>query len=373
MKLSKMIFSPVPPIIFIDERGATQRLADELQETVRSCDERAHILRIEIENRTNELADVMRAGAVAKGFAQKRFSGKVDVFTFHWRDDPRKDDAWYAKQVDELDPMSLAQEVDLSYTASASGILIPATWVQAAVDCDQKLGITFRGSKSGALDVADEGIDLNAFTRATGMRVEDVTAWSGKGDDIFGTVQNAFQICDEHGLDEFWYDADGLGAGVRGDARVINDQRKANKIRTIKVEPFRGSGAVYKPDDPIPTAVPQTAEDRKKARKNGDYFLNAKAQGWWNLRVRFQRTFRAVTAGTLGEYAVDDLICLNGKMTNLSKVIMELSQPTYDQNTAGKILVEKAPEGTKSPNYADSIMIRYAPRKIHWMEAARGN
>lgn len=66
MKLSKMIFSPVPPIIFIDERGATQRLADELQETVNSCDERAHILRIEIENRTNELADVMRAGAVAK-------------------------------------------------------------------------------------------------------------------------------------------------------------------------------------------------------------------------------------------------------------------------------------------------------------------
>lgn len=67
MKLSKMIFSPAPPIIFIDERGATQRLADELQETVSSCDERAHILRIEIENRTNELADVVRAAAVASG------------------------------------------------------------------------------------------------------------------------------------------------------------------------------------------------------------------------------------------------------------------------------------------------------------------
>lgn len=297
----------------------------------------------------------------------------TDDFVVTHNCDPRKDDAWYAAQIDKLDPVTVAQEIDLSYTASASGILIPAAWVQAAVDADRKLGVTFRGSKAGALDVADEGVDLNAFCTATGMRVDDVQAWSGKGDDIFGTVQKAFGLCDDAGLDEFWYDADGLGAGVRGDARVINDERARNKVRKIKVEPFRGSGAVHKPDDPIPTATPQSAEDRKKARKNGDYFLNAKAQGWWNLRVRFQRTFRAVEAGELGHYHVDDLICLNGKMPALSKVIMELSQPTYEQTVAGKIQVVKTPDGTKSPNYADSIMIRFAPRKTHFFEAMKGN
>jgi Pyruvate/2-oxoacid:ferredoxin oxidoreductase delta subunit len=31
------------------------------------------------------------------GFAEKRFSGRLPVFTFHWRDDPRKDEAWYAR------------------------------------------------------------------------------------------------------------------------------------------------------------------------------------------------------------------------------------------------------------------------------------
>lgn len=320
---------------------------------------------------TNCRIDVSTPNGMANSFAQKRFAGKTKLFTFHWRDDPRKDDAWYAKQVDELDPVTLAQEVDLSYTASAAGILIPGAWVQAAIDCDRKLGVTFRGVRAGALDVADEGVDMNAFATTTGMRVDDVTAWSGKGDDIFGTVQRAFGFCDEEGLDEFWYDADGLGAGVRGDARVINDERKRNKVRQIKVEPFRGSGAVHKPDDPIPTATPQSAEDRKKARKNGDYFLNAKAQGWWNLRVRFQRTFRAVEAGGLGHYHVDDLICLNGKMPALSKVIMELSQPTYEQTTAGKIQVVKTPEGTKSPNYADSIMIRFAPRRTSWVDALK--
>jgi phage terminase large subunit len=31
-------------------------------------------------------------------FYRKRHGGKVPVFTFHWRDDPRKGPAWYAEQ-----------------------------------------------------------------------------------------------------------------------------------------------------------------------------------------------------------------------------------------------------------------------------------
>lgn len=348
-------------IYFVDEAAALKR---------------PQLVEASLSQTTNCRIDVSTPKGMANPFAQRRFAKSTrpeDVFTFHWRNDPRKDDDWYARQIDNLDPVTIAQEIDLSYTASAAGILIPAAWVQAAIDSDQKLGVTFRGSKSGALDVADEGVDLNAFCVATGMKVDDVQAWSGKGDDIFGTTQRAFQLCDEHGLDEFWYDADGLGAGVRGDARVINDQRKAAKVRPVKVEPFRGSGAVYKPDDPIPTAVPQTAEDRKKARKNGDYFLNAKAQGWWELRVRFQRTFRAVQAKEMGDYHVDDLICLSSAISALPQLIMELSQPTYEQTTAGKIAVTKTPEGTKSPNYADSVMIRYAPRGRSWVDAFKRN
>lgn len=346
-------------IYFVDEAAALKR-PDQVEAALSQT--------------TNCRIDVSTPKGMANPFAQRRFAKSTapeDIFTFHWRDDPRKDQAWYEAQLDKLDPVTIAQEIDLSYTASAAGILIPAAWVQASIDVDQRLGIKFTGSRAGALDVADEGKDLNAFTRATGMKVEDVIAWSGKGDDIFGTTQRAFEICDEQGLDEFWYDADGLGAGVRGDARVINDQRKALKVRTIKVEPFRGSGAVFKPDDPIPTATPQTAQDRKNARKNGDYFLNAKAQGWWELRVRFQRTFRAVQAGTLGDYHADDLICLSSAMSALPQVIMELSQPTYEQTIAGKIMVVKTPDGTKSPNYADSIMIRYAPRRRSWVDALK--
>jgi hypothetical protein len=317
---------------------------------------------------TNCRQDISTPNGMANSFATRRHSGKIPVFTFHWRDDPRKDEKWYAKQCDELDPVTLAQEVDLSYTASVHGVLIPAPWIQAAVDLDKKLGIKFRGKRRGALDVADEGVDLNAFCASAGVRVESVRAWTGKGDDIFGTVQRAFEICDNENLEEFTYDADGLGAGVRGDARVINQARADAKVRQIKVSAFRGSGAVFKPDDPIPTANPDRQRD-KNARKNGDYFANAKAQGYWELRVRFQRAFRAAEAGNLNGYQPDDLICLDGSMPDLGKVIQELSQPTFEQTTAGKIQVIKTPDGAKSPNHADAVMIDFAPRKRSFLDA----
>ena len=41
--------------------------------------------------------------------------------------------------------------------------------------------------------------------------------------------------------------------------------------------------------------------------------------------------------------------------------MIELSQPTYSQNSNGKIVVDKMPDGCRSPNLADSVMIVYAP------------
>lgn len=332
--------------------------------------ERPMLIEAALSQTTNCRQDISTPNGRGNPFAQKRFSGKIDVFTFHWRDDPRKDDEWYAKQQDELDPVTIAQEIDLNYDASATGILIPAAWVQAAINAHTKLGLTITGRHFGAMDVADEGVDKNAFARRRGILLLDVEEWSGKGDDIFGSVQHAFGLADELDIETWWYDADGLGAGVRGDARVINDARKAAGNKPHTVEPFRGSGKVYRPEAAIPTASPNAGGRDSRDRKNEDFFANAKAQAWWDLRVRFQRTFRAVELAKTGQanpYDPDDLICLNGDMANLSKLCGELSQPTYTPNTAGKIVIDKAPEGTKSPNLADAVMIAFAPRRVSFL------
>lgn len=312
--------------------------------------ERPQLVEASLSQTTNCRIDISSANGNANPFAIKRHGGKIDVFTFHWRDDPRKDDAWYAKQQDELDPVTIAQEIDIDYSASVEGVLIPSAWVQSAIDAHVKLGFAPTGSKIGALDVADEGKDKNAFCGAHGVVIQVMDEWSGKGDDIFGTTQKAFGLCDENGYFSFLYDADGLGAGVRGDARVINEQRRGAKQRLIGVDAFRGSAGVVKPD----------AED-VKGRKNEDFFANLKAQSWWSLRNRFQKTHRAVTAGA--KISPDELISIPATLKNRQNLVMELSQPTYSINTAGKIIVDKAPKGSKSPNLADAVMIRFAPVK----------
>lgn len=299
---------------------------------------------------TNCRMDVSSVNGRANSFARRRFSGTVEVFTFHWRDDPRKDAGWYVKKSAEIgDPVIVAQELDIDYSASTEGVLIPSAWVQSAVDAHRKLGIEPTGAKFGALDVADEGVDKNALCGAHGILVGVLEEWSGKGGDIFATVERAVLLCDRNGYRDLRYDADGLGAGVRGDARIINARR--DPAFAVRLDAFRGSGSVVYPE-----------RQDIKGRKNLDMFANAKAQAWWALRTRFQRTHRWVTEGI--SCHPDEIISLSGSLPLISRLCVELSQPTWTLNPAGKMLIEKTPDGARSPNLADSVMIRYAPMVV---------
>lgn len=316
--------------------------------------ERPQLIEASLSATTNCRIDISTPNGRANPFADKRFRFPSErVFTFKWTSHPARDDKWYAKQVADLDPVTVAQEIDINYSASVEGVLIPSEWVNAAIDADRKLGLAITGAKRAALDVADEGKDKNACAIARGVRISRVPEWSGVGSDILGTVQRTFAICDDEGVSEFRFDSDGLGAGVRGDARMLNTDRE----RPIMVRPWRGSGKVANPTKPIPSATP----GERKDRTNEDYFANAKAQGWWDLRVRFQRTYRAVTTGET--YSPDDLIVLAGDMPDLAVLAGELSQPTFTVGLTGKIIVDKAPDNTRSPNRADAVMILMAPKQ----------
>ena len=295
--------------------------------------------------------DIGSANGTNNPFYRKVHGGKIRHFRIHWRDDPRKDQAWYEAECDRLDPVTLAQEVDINYSASVEGVLIPATWVNACVDAHKKLGISPTGVKRAALDVADEGVDLNAVAARHGILLSHIESRSGKGSDIFQTTAWAMGLAEQMDCEQLDFDADGLGAGVRGDAAEINGQRRKVGKREIKVTPFRGSGEV----------VDGEKDNIVKGRKNKDFFANAKAQAWWALRVRVQNTFRAVVQGL--PYDPDEIISISSECPEHIKLLTELSQPTYTINTVGKVLVDKAPNGSRSPNLADAAMILYAPAR----------
>ena len=311
---------------------------------------------------TNTRIDISTPRGMGNPFARKRWGGKVPVFSLHWREDPRKDETWYQKKCASIDdPVIIAQELDLDYYASLEGMVIPAAWVQASIDAHIKLGIKPTGSRELGFDVADEGRDKNATCGRHGIVIEHLKLWSGKGDDIYGSVEKVCNDADVENYAIVKYDADGLGAAVRGDAKKINEKRKAENVRAIEFLPFRGSGAVT---DPEKSAYPDSSDNpsREKDRTNEDYFINAKAQAWWAFRRRFLLTYRAVVEKL--EYNSDELISISSKCSYYNQLVAELSQPTYSQNGVGKIIIDKKPDGSLSPNLADAAVICFTPVKI---------
>jgi hypothetical protein len=41
--------------------------------------------------------------------------------------------------------------------------------------------------------------------------------------------------------------------------------------------------------------------------------------------------------------------------------LLEISQPTWSRNGVGKVVINKKPDGTASPNHADAVMIAFSP------------
>ena len=112
--------------------------------------------------------DVSTPNGNGNPFYRKRHSGKVKVFTFHWRDDPRKGAEWYAKQQNDLDAVVLAQEVDIDYNASTSD-----SWISGAlVETAQRLGpadVEANGPWIVSVDAAHMGDDESVVSRRRGL------------------------------------------------------------------------------------------------------------------------------------------------------------------------------------------------------------
>ena len=323
--------------------------------TLYFVDETAHLEHDELvdaalSKATDVRQDVSTVFGMNNSFAirahQKSVLENGQRFDFDWHDNPRFTTADYDQFLESWGEVITAQELDRNFQASVEGIVLPAVWVNACIDAHVKLKLDVTGELRAALDVADEGIDKNALVCGHGVFLEHAEQWSGKQSDIGLTTEKAFNLCDLRGIRNLRYDADGIGAGVRGFARELNRDRAA---RVIAVTPFRGSAGVL---DPEREMVP--------GRKNEDYFLNFKAQSWWWFRLRAYHTYRAVS-GKSHDPAM--LIAISSEIPELPKLLIELSQPTYSQNQAGKLLIDKQPDGKQSPNMADAAMMYYSPAR----------
>lgn len=130
--------------------------------------ERAESIDAALSQTSNCKIDVSTPNGNGNPFYRKRHGGKIKIFTFHWRDDPRKGPEWYQKQKDQLDPVVLAQEVDIDYNASSSD-----SWISGALIEDaQRRGpadVVANGPWMIGVDAAHMGDDENVIHRRRGL------------------------------------------------------------------------------------------------------------------------------------------------------------------------------------------------------------
>jgi len=252
---------------------------------------------------------VSTPNGAGNAFYRDRMSGRMPVFTFSWREDPRKGADWYEKQVQTLDPVVRAQEVDLDYTASVSNAWISGEIVLAArhrgpADV-QAIGPLMMG-----IDVARFGDDKCAFTFRRGRVVYPQIVF-GQCDvvDVAGRAIRAIEDMGEVPA-QIAVDTIGIGAGV---ADIL--RRKYRR---------------------------QTVDVNSSLRLSDGQNYNLRARMWRDLR----------------EYLKNGAV-----IPNDPELSTDLTALQYEFR-GGALLMESKEEakrrGIKSPDRADSLALTFA-------------
>ncbi len=162
---------------------------------------------------SNCKGDISTPNGEGNPFWQKRHGGKVKVFVFDWRDDPRKGPAWYAQQVMKLTPTVLAQEVDRDYSASITNSLIPGNLVTAAM-LRGPADVMPNGPLMVGLDVARFGDDKCVLSFRRGRVLLKQVTWGKTA--IDATAARAHQTIKAFGIlpAQIAVDVIGVGAGA---------------------------------------------------------------------------------------------------------------------------------------------------------------
>lgn len=328
--------------------------------------ERAELIEAALGDNTDVQIDISSVNGTANVFYRRRMAGELwtpgsniprnrtAVFVMDWRDHPKKTQEWYdiRRQKAEQEGMIhiFAQEVDRDYAGAVDRLIINPIWVNAAIDAHIKLKFAPNGLKYAGQDVADEGGDKNALAIRHGSVLQYIEDW-GEGD-TSETAQRGIAKCREMGVNEYYYDAIGVGSGIKGETNRM--EREGFIPRGLRVYPWFGSGEVLEPEENL---IPGD----EQSPKNEDFFGNLKAQAWWMLSIRFHKTFMAVTQGK--HYDPSELISIDSTMERLEQLKIELSQAQRKTNKNGKLIVDKKPDGARSPNLADSVVMCYCPTR----------
>lgn len=185
--------------------------------------------------------------------------------------------------------------------SNSAECIFRSEWFTTAIDSHSKLGFKGQGASVLSFDPAGEGKDTKALAVRNGSVIFNLEEWTAG--DLVQAVDKVHKYILDHKVLSVVVDGTGIGEGVFG----LLDQRV--KDRDINIRIFKGSASV---DDP------QARFDNSDVT-NENLYKNLRSQAIWELRNRFERTYRAVH---LKEYFdPEKLISLDS--SSISKNVLE--------------------------------------------------
>lgn len=284
--------------------------------------------------------------------------GQVRVFIFDWRDHPEKTQEWYdtRKARAEREGMQhvFAQEVDRNYSAAVQNTIISYEWLTACVDAHLNipyLRVPPPDLWGAGLDVADEGADRNALAIRQWIILRACAEWGERDPGV--VTRRTITALRERGLRgiDVEYDSIGVGATVKAEYNRLVDEGALSRAE-FNFKPWNAGAGVV---NPFYRIIP----DDDQSALNKDFFGNMKAQAWWSMRTRVYKTWRAIKFGDV--YPADELVSFDSDMPLLMQLLKELAQPTEGKSSGLRMIIEKKPNGTRSPNLADACIMAYFP------------
>lgn len=254
--------------------------------------------------------DISTPNGNGNPFYRKRFGGEIPVFTFHWRDDPRKDDNWYQEQKRRLDPVIVAQEIDISYDASVDNVLVNGERVDIAMrtrmtDIEQSPDVPI----VLGVDVARFGSDRTVIAIRQGRILSGIQIYEKL--DTMQVVAAVMNICNTMAVAAVFIDETGVGAGV------------VDRLSEVCHSYVCGVNFGGKPD--------------------AQHYMNKRAEMWGELNEWLKGTV---------------------SLPNSPEVKTDLCGLRYKFNSNGQLVLESKEDakkrGVKSPDIGDAIALTFA-------------
>jgi len=218
--------------------------------------------------------------------------------------------------------------------------IIQPEWVEAAIDAHKKLNFKPCGKRQAGFDPADEGEDAKAVVTRHGVLINKIKSW--KDGDLDDAVSYALKIVKQQHCRLLTYDVVGIGAGVKLALKRLDTPE-------LVTAAYTGAGV---------TDGESLYEDDLK---NEDVFRNGRAQWWWYLRDRFEKTYQAVEKGRY--INPDDLISLDSTLEELPRLKSELCKVRRKRGQTAYIQIESKQDmkkrGVQSPNIADALVMAF--------------